>query len=65
MHVLRQVIRVGGAYYVSVPKPMMAELGVFKGSWVMVKREGTRLVVETDPGKIKERAWREKCDTNG
>jgi hypothetical protein len=53
MVALRQVIRVGGAYYVSVPKPIMSALGVFRGSWILIKQEGTRIVVETDPGKIK------------
>jgi len=59
MVMLRKVIRVGGAYYISVPKPIMSDLGVFRGTWVLVKREGTRILVETDPNKIKTE-WREE-----
>jgi bifunctional DNA-binding transcriptional regulator/antitoxin component of YhaV-PrlF toxin-antitoxin module len=56
MDVLRRVIRVGGAYYISMPKPIMSELGVFRGAFVLVKREGTRVIVETDPEAVKK-SW--------
>lgn len=56
MGVLRRVIRVGSAYYVSMPKGHLSSMGVFAGTFVVVRREGSRLIVETDPDVVKK-AW--------
>lgn len=56
MNAIRRVVRVGSAYYVAMPKAHMSALGMFAGSFVLVKREGTRIVVETDPELVKK-AW--------
>ncbi len=56
MGIIRRVVRVGSAYYVSMPKGHMSALGMFAGSFVIVKREGTRIIVETDPNVVKN-AW--------
>ena len=56
MNVLRKVIRVGAAYYISLPKSFVSDLGVFRGSVAIVSREGSRIIVETDPTVVKK-AW--------
>jgi len=54
---VRQVIKVGATYYLSLPKSMLSIMGVFRGSLVLVWVEGTRIVVETDAKEVKEVSW--------
>lgn len=56
MHVLatllRSVVRIGGTYYVSLPKIYLSEVGIYKGSSCMFSREGSRLTMEFDSNKF-------------
>jgi len=43
---LRQVIRIENTYYVSIPKPVLSDMGILRGSFLMVTKEKGRLVFE-------------------
>lgn len=60
MRHVRQVVRISGTYYISVPKWLMAKLRVFRGSLVILTVEGSKIVVETDIDKVKGAAWTDK-----
>lgn len=60
MRHVRQVVRISGTYYISVPKWLMVKLRVFRGSLVVLTVEGSRIVVETDIEKVKGDAWTDK-----
>jgi len=60
MRHVRQVVRISGTYYISVPKWLMVNLRVYRGSLVVLTVEGSRIVVETDIEKVKGDAWTDK-----
>jgi len=43
---LRQVIRVGASYYVALPKSVLSEFGIMRGSKLLVTLEKKRIVME-------------------
>ena len=50
--VFRKLIRVGDAYYVSVPKSVCAEFRLFRGSILRLQVDGSRLIFETKEEKF-------------
>lgn len=49
---IKKFIRIGGAYYVGVPKVLLARLKVFRDDPAAVTVNGTTITIETDRKKF-------------
>ena len=56
---LRQIIRIDGSYYLGLPKSFLTAISAIRGTQMLMKMEGNKIVAEVAQDGMRD-VWREK-----